>query len=339
MGVIGADDVRPVPGADAGRHGGAVGENEGVVIGGKAGGRNFTAHLQVLHLAVGADIAVDKHTGYLALGIPDQDGLNLAVGHLDAGDIAIEGDQLPQNGAVVNLGGGDGLRRHGRTLVQLGDAGDGQLALALVGAGGAADADPVADLEVACHGEAVDAAGFILDIDAIEEGGILIVSGGVGGDDALDGVLEAFLLLGMDLRDGGDLHGVDDLQQVLHDGIVGVQQVSTGVNILRLNLELPVCHHCTAGHKDHTVVSDLFRSKQQDITIIFGHGCAAKAVAVPIAGGSGGIAVYNRRYRGRNCADRRTVFIHNVHRAAAVLAEHLRVLGIKGRFFAINQAL
>lgn len=96
VGVVGADDVRPVPGADAGRHGGAVLQEEGVVIGGKAGGRNFAAHLQVLHLTVGADIAVDKHPGYLALGIPDQDGLNLAVGHLDAGDIAIEGDQLPR---------------------------------------------------------------------------------------------------------------------------------------------------------------------------------------------------------------------------------------------------
>ena len=45
VGVVGADDVRPVPGADAGRHGGAVLQDEGVVIGGKAGGLNFAAHL------------------------------------------------------------------------------------------------------------------------------------------------------------------------------------------------------------------------------------------------------------------------------------------------------
>ena len=335
----GADDVRPVPDADAGVHGRAVLQDKGVVIGGKTGSRDLTAHNEVLHILGGGDIAVDKHTGHVALCVSNQDGLDLALGHLDAHHIALEGDELAQDGVVIDLFGGDHLGLYGRSIADLLDPGNSQLALALVGAGGAADTDLIADLEIACHREAVDAAGFILDIDAVKEGGVLIVAGGVGGDDALDGVLDALLLLGLDLGDGGDLDGVDYLQQVLHDGIVGVKQVSAGINILRLDLELPVCHHCTAGHKDHTVAADLFRSEQQEFAIIFGHGCAAEAVAVPIAGGSGGIAVYDRRYRGRNRADGRTVFIHNIHRAAAILAEHLRVLGVKRRFFAVNQAL
>ena len=332
MGVVGADDVRPVPGADAGRHGGAVLENEGVVIGGKAGGLNFAAHLQVLHLAVGADIAVDKHTGYLALGIPDQDGLNLAVGHLDAGDIAIEGDQLPQNGAVVNLGGGDGLRRHGRTLVQLGDAGDSQLALALVGAGGAADADPVANLEVACHGEAVDAAGFILDIDAIEEGGILIVSGGVGGDDALDGVLEAFLRLLMDIGDGAELHGVEIADQILADTIVGIVFLSA---VIQLGLDLEVRHKGCAGDHDETLALQLLSGHDQQAAVVLGIGilrsaCAALAVLIHIHGIGGGVAVNHGGDGGGQSGGGVAAGIHGIDGGAAVVAEALSVQLVVG---------
>ena len=332
MGVVGADDVRPVPGADAGRHGGAVLENEGVVIGGKAGGLNFAAHLQVLHLAVGADIAVDKHTGYLALGIPDQDGLNLAVGHLDAGDIAIEGDQLPQNGAVINLGGGDGLRRHGRTLVQLGDAGDGQLALALVGAGGAADADPVADLEVACHGEAVDAAGFILDIDAIEEGGILIVPGGVGGDDALDGVLEAFLRLLMDIGDGAEPHGVEIADQILADTIVGIVFLSA---VIQLGLDLEVGHKGCAGDHDETLALQLLSGHDQQAAVVLGIGilrsaCAALAVLIHIHGIGGGVAVNHGGDGGGQSGGGVAVCIHGIDGGTAVVAEALSVQLVVG---------
>ena len=332
MGVVGADDICPVPGADAGRHGGAVLENEGVVIGGKAGGLNFAAHLQVLHLAVGADIAVDKHTGYLALGIPDQDGLNLAVGHLDAGDIAIEGDQLPQNGAVVNLGGGDGLRRHGRTLVQLGDAGDGQLALALVGAGGAADADPVADLEVACHGEAVDAAGFILDIDAIEEGGILIVPGGVGGDDALDGVLEAFLRLLMDIGDGAELHGVEIADQILADTIVGIVFLST---VIQLGLDLEVGHKGCAGDHDETLALQLLSGHDQQAAVVLGIGilrsaCAALAVLIHIHRIGGGVAVNHGGDGGGQSGGGVAAGIHGIDGGAAVVAEALSVQLVVG---------
>ena len=330
--MVGADDVRPVPGADAGHHGGAVLENEGVVIGGKAGGLNFAAHLQVLHLAVGADIAVDKHPGYLALGIPDQDGLNLAVGHLDAGDIAIEGDQLPQNGAVVNLGGGDGLRRHGRTLVQLGDAGDGQLALALVGAGGAADADPVADLEVACHGEAVDAAGFILDIDAIEEGGILIVSGGVGGDDALDGVLEAFLRLLMDIGDGAELHGVEIADQILADTIVGIVFLSA---VIQLGLDLEVGHKGCAGDHDETLALQLLSGHDQQAAVVLGIGilrsaCAALAVLIHIHGIGGGVAVNHGGDGGRQSGGGAAVCIHGIDGGTAIVAEALSVQLVVG---------
>ena len=330
--MVGADDVCPVTGADAGRHGGAVLENEGVVIGGKAGGLNFAAHLQVLHLAVGADIAVDKHTGYLALGIPDQDGLNLAVGHLDAGDIAIEGDQLPQNGAVVNLGGGDGLRRHGRTLVQLGDAGDGQLALALVGAGGAADADPVADLEVACHGEAVDAAGFILDIDAIEEGGILIVAGGIGGDDALDGVLEAFLRLLMDIGDGAELHGVEIADQILADTIVGIVFLSA---VIQLGLDLEVGHKGCAGDHDETLALQLLSGHDQQAAVVLGIGilrsaCAALAVLIHIHGIGGGVAVNHGGDGGGQSGGGVAVCIHGIDGGAAVVAEALSVQLVVG---------
>ena len=284
MGMIRTDHIRTVADTDAGGHGGAIGEDEGIVIGGKAGGLDGAAHLQVLHLALGTDIAVDEHPGYLALGIPDQNGLDLALGHLDGGDDTLEGDQPAQHGAVVDLGGGDEQGRNGGAVTDLLDLGHSQLALALIGAGGAADTDPVADLEVPCHGEAVDAAGFILDIDAIEEGGILIVAGGVGGDDALHGVLEALLGLLMDLGDGAELHGVKIADQILADAIVGIVLLSA---VIQLGLDLEVGHEGRAGDHDEALARQLLGGHDQQAVVVGGIGvlggaCAALAVLIHI---------------------------------------------------------
>ena len=250
----GADDVRPVPGADAGRHGGAVLQDEGVVIGGKARSRNFAAYNDVLHILIGGDIAVDEHPGHIALGIADQDGLDQAVGHLDAGDIALEGDELAQDGAVIHLGGGDHLGLHGGLVAQLPDLGHGQLALALVGAGGAADAELIADLIVTGHGEAVDAAGGILDIDAVKEGGILIIAGGVGGDDALHSVLDALLGVCLDFGDGADLGGIEIVDQILADPVVGVVLLQ---GVIQLGLYLEIREEGCAGDDDHALALQL----------------------------------------------------------------------------------
>ena len=230
------------------------------------------------------------------------------------------------------MGGGDGLRRHGRTLVQLGDAGDGQLALALVGAGGAADADPVADLEVACHGEAVDAAGFILDIDAIEEGGILIVAGGVGGDDALDGVLEAFLRLLMDIGDGAELHGVEIADQILADTIVGIVFLSA---VIQLGLDLKVGHKGCAGDHDETLALQLLSGHDQQAAVVLGIGilrsaCAALAVLIHIHGIGGGVAVNHGGDGGGQSRGGIAVCIHGIDGGTAVVAEALSVQLVVG---------
>ena len=230
------------------------------------------------------------------------------------------------------MGGGDGLRRHGRTLVQLGDAGDGQLALALVGAGGAADADPVADLEVACHGEAVDAAGFILDIDAIEEGGILIVAGGVGGDDALDGVLEAFLRLLMDIGDGAELHGVEIADQILADTIVGIVFLSA---VIQLGLDLEVGHKGCAGDHDETLALQMLSGHDQQAAVVLGIGilrsaCAALAVLIHIHGIGGGVAVDHGGDGGGQSGGGAAVCIHGIDGGTAVVAEALSVQLVVG---------
>ena len=329
VGVSGADDVRPVPGADAGRHGGAVLQDEGVVIGGKAGSRNFAAYSDVLHILIGGDIAVDEHPGHIALGIADQDGLDQAVGHLNAGDIALEGDELAQDGAVIHLGGGDHLGLHGGLVAQLPDLGHGQLALALVGAGGAADAELIADLIVTGHGEAVDAAGGILDIDAVKEGGVLIIAGGVGGDDALHSVLDALLGVCLDFGDGADLGGIEIVDQILADPVVGVVLLQ---GVIQLGLYLEIGEEGRTGDDDHALALQLLGGHDQQAAVVLGIGvlgsiCAAGtlAVLIHINGISGGVAIDHGGDGGGQGGSGIAAGIHGVDGGAAVVAEALGV--------------
>ena len=327
MGVSGADDVCPVAGADTGRHGSAVFQDEGVVIGGKTGSLDLAAHGGVCNILGGGDIAVDEHPGHIALGVADQDGLDQAVGHLNAGDIALEGDELAQDGAVIHLGGGDHLGLYGGIRAQLPDLGHGQLALALVGAGGAADAELIADLIVAGHGEAVDAAGLVLDIDAVKEGGILIIAGGVGGDDALHGVLDALIGVRMDFGDGADLGGIEIVDQVLADPVVGVVLLQ---GVVQVGLDLEIRKEGRTGDDDHALALQLLGGHDQQAGIVLGVGvlgdaCAASAVLIHVHGVGGGVAVDHGRDGGGQSGGGIAICIHGIDGSAAVVTEALGV--------------
>ena len=325
--MSGADDVCPVAGADTGRHGSAVLQDEGVVIGGKTGSLDLAAHGGVYNILGGGDIAVDEHPGHIALGVADQNGLDQAVGHLNAGDIALEGDELAQDGAVIHLGGGDHLGLYGGICAQLPDLGHSQLTLALVGAGGAADAELIADLIVAGHGEAVDAAGFILDIDAIEEGGILIVSGGVGGDDALNGVLDALIGVCVDFSDGADLGGIEIVDQVFADPVVGVVLLQ---GVVQVGLYLEIREEGRAGDDDHALALQLLGGHDQQAGIVLGVGvlgdaCAALAVLIHIHGIGGGVAVDHGGDGSGQSGGGIAVCVHGIDGGTAVVAEALGV--------------
>ena len=325
--MSGADDVCPVAGADTGRHGSAVLQDEGVVIGGKTGSLDLAAHGGVCNILGGGDIAVDEHPGHIALGVADQDGLDQAVGHLNAGDIALEGDELAQDGAVIHLGGGDHLGLYGGIRAQLPDLGHGQLALALVGAGGAADAELIADLIVAGHGEAVDAAGLVLDIDAVKEGGILIIAGGVGGDDALHGVLDALIGVRMDFGDGADLGGIEIVDQVLADPVVGVVLLQ---GVVQVGLDLEIREEGRTGDDDHALALQLLGGHDQQAGIVLGVGvlgdaCAASAVLIHVHGVGAGVAVDHRGDGGRQGRGGIARSIHGIDGGAAVVAEALGV--------------
>ena len=327
VGVSGADDVCPVAGADTGRHGSAVLQDEGVVIGGKTGSLDLAAHGGVCNILGGGDIAVDEHPGHIALGVADQDGLDQAVGHLNAGDIALEGDELAQDGAVIHLGGGDHLGLYGGIRAQLPDLGHGQLALALVGAGGAADAELIADLIVAGHGEAVDAAGLVLDIDAVKEGGILIIAGGVGGDDALHGVLDALIGVRMDFGDGADLGGIEIVDQVLADPVVGVVLLQ---GVVQVGLDLEIREEGRTGDDDHALALQLLGGHDQQAGIVLGVGvlgdaCAASAVLIHVHGVGGGVAVDHGRDGGGQSGGGIAICIHGIDGSAAVVTEALGV--------------
>ena len=75
---------------------------------------------------------------------------------------------------------------------------------------------------IACHGEEVDACGLILDIDAVKECGILIVTGSIGGDIALNRELQSFLR-SIDICNGSDVgFGNEHIYNVHYELIVAV---------------------------------------------------------------------------------------------------------------------
>ena len=116
----------------------------------------------VFNVLGGGDVAVNKDAGFLAGIVLDHDGLDEAVGVLDLRCGAFHRHKAAEEALVFKLCSGDGLRRGLLALTELGDVCHSDLALALIGGGGAGDANLVADLKVACNREGIDAGGFIL---------------------------------------------------------------------------------------------------------------------------------------------------------------------------------
>ena len=334
--LVAAHYIGTVTDTDAGCDRSAVGQGEGVVVGGKTGDGDLTADLGVHDILCGGDVAVDEHTALIAVCVLDHDGLNKAVCHFNTGDNALDGHERAEHAAVVYLLGGHNGGLDGSFLADLLDTADCQLALALVGARRAADADLVADLEVAGNGEAVDACGAVLDIDAVEECGVLIVSGGVGGHDALDGVLDILVLFRLNIGDGRDGHGIYHAQQVLADAVVGVVLLCS---VIDLSLNLKVRHERCAGDDDETLAVKLLGRHYHQAIIIFlecvlGSAGAAETVAIDIDGVGRRMTVNNGGDGGGKCARCVAVCVHCVDGCAAVVAEAfgvelvVRVVGI-----------
>ena len=170
-------------------------EVEGVIIGSQANRLDLIADDGVLDFLVLCDVAVDEDAGFVAGRIPDHDGLDLAFGLFHSGDRALDLDEAAEDGAVVDLRGGDFLGSRSLRVRNLFDLRHSQLTLALIGGRRTGDTNLIADLKVACNREGVDTGGVVLHIDAVEERGILVIAGGVGGHDALHGELDALLCL------------------------------------------------------------------------------------------------------------------------------------------------
>ena len=281
----------------------------------------------VLNILVGRDIAVDEDTRFLAGIVPDHDGLDEAVGILDLRRSAFHGDEAAEIAFVLKVCGRDLLRLDRRFLAALFNAGHLDLAFALIGGRCAGDADLVADLELARDRERVDACGLVLDIDAVEERGILVVAGGVGGHDALDGVLDALFFLCLNRRDLGDHGTVKHGQEVFADAVVGVVLLCRVVD-LRLHLE--VRHEGCAGDDDHALALKLLRRHDHQAVVAFREGvlrgsCAAAAVFVNVHGVGRCMAVDDRADRCGQRGGRVAVCAYCVDGRAAVVAEALGV--------------
>ena len=194
------------------------------IHGADADGSDLAAHLhRVAAEPVAAirgilDIAVDVDAGFGAAAVIHIDPVNDA-GHLvDAVDDARHLHQQANISVRHGVRTTDLLRcnRCGGTLndinlsaVVLGEV---QLNLTVIIGDAAMDADLLADLEIAGHGEDVDAAGLVLNVDAVEESCILVIAGGVGGHNTLQGELLLFsTLLGVGDGDHGIVIRTSDI--------------------------------------------------------------------------------------------------------------------------------
>ena len=284
------------------------------------------AHSQIFNDLVLGDIAVNKQPGVIAGVIPDDDGLDQALGLSDADHHTLNLYQTAQVRGLSRLSGGDrlGLGRCG--LSHLFDGGNGKLPLPLIGGGGAGNAHDVANLVVARHRECVDAPGAVLDIDAVKECGLLVVAGGIGGHHTLDGVLDLLLGLGLHLGNRGDLGRVEVIDQVLTDLVIGVVLFR---RVVHLCLDLEVGQEGGAGHHDQASACQLLGGQDQmavrTVGIgVFGDGTQTAVVILVVVGGIAAVKAIDHRghgagYRGRG----RSGSIHHVDRGTAVLAVQL----------------
>ena len=277
----------------------------------------------VFNVLGGGDVAVNKDAGFLAGIVPDQDGLDETVGVLDLRCSAFHRHKAAEEALVFELCSGDGLRRGHLALTELGDACHSDLALALIGGGGAGDANLVADLKVACNREGIDAGGFILQVDAVKERSVLVIAGGVGGHDALDGELDALVRLFLNGLDRGDLGRIEHCQQVFADAVVGVVLLC---GVIDLCLNLKVRHEGRAGDDDLTLARELLgrHDHQAVVALCIGvlrNAGAAAAVVVNVHGVGRCVAVDHGADRCGHCGGRLALFIDRVDGRAAVVAE------------------
>ena len=191
------------------------------------------ADLQIIQTGVILhDVAVDEQASYACL-VRDIDLVDHALGLMDLFDDTLDLHQVA-DGSVGHCGGAVHFLR--LCLVELvGNHADVavvvraevQLDFTAVEGDAAVRLHMHTDCIISGDREEVDAVALlILHIDAVKEGGILIIAGGVGGDIALNGVAAFRLLLGC--GDRGELRSIragDLTQDILDDELVGVVRI------------------------------------------------------------------------------------------------------------------
>ena len=289
----------------------------GIVVGRKTRRLYGAADLQTLNGLGGGNVTVDKHARHRAGSVLHIDGLHKTVRHGDGRHGSPERDQLALCGAVVELRCGDldGLNRC--SFAHLFDLRHLKLRLTLIGIRRAGNAHDVAQLELARHREAVDATGGILYIDAVKERRLLVIAGGVGGHDTLDGELEALFALRAYLRNGADMHGSDGVEQIFAERVVGV---------FCGKLQIIVVHERGTGNEEQSLALRFLHCHDQQALIVLRESIlrcciAAQAVAVGVLGDGRAVGKQDGGHGSRQRGERVSVLIHRVNARAAVVAD------------------
>ena len=246
----------------------------------------------ILTGGAGEDVAVDEDLGLITLLVLHHElGNALAVGgenHIH--DFAFNLQQLAAVVGVVHsiLGGNLFGLDHILCLIQNLDGHNLDFDIPLVSIGVAGDANLGALFQTGFGvGEDGDAAGLILDVDGIEEGGVGV--GGAGGDITLDDEDMAHLGAGgsTNLSDGSNhLAAAGQTQNVLKNGTVCVGQIP---DVIQLCLHLKVGEEHAAGGEDRAAEAGILCSQEAGLTL----GNATDAVIVGVDG-VGGIEAFHQ---------------------------------------------
>ena len=131
----------------------------------------------------------------------------------------------------------------------------------------------------------------------------------------------------MDFGDGADLGGIEIVDQVLADPVVGVVLLQ---GVVQVGLDLEIREEGRTGDDNHALALQLLGGHDQQAGIVLGVGvlgdaCAASAVLIHVHGVGAGVAIDHGRDGSGQGGGGIAICVYGIDGGAAVVAEALGV--------------